>query len=181
MHELTKQARTPLGADEPQGLAVTRSLVGLDWLRPQLKPRAQSLHKRLHPTPAYEQVLTVQGMGKSWAQMIPLETGAISRFPTVGPSAAYCRCVDSTQRSNGQRTGTGNVKNGHPYVAWASMEAAPGALRCHPAAQRFDHRPFAQSRNKTSLARQAVAHQLVRAGYDRMRDLVPCEETTAFG
>jgi transposase len=45
--------------------------------------------------------------------------------------------VDSTELSNGKRKGTGNVKNGNPYLAWAYMEAAQFAMRFQPAAQRF--------------------------------------------
>jgi transposase len=162
-------------------LAVASSLVVLDCLRQQSKPLEKSVHKRLHHTPAYEQLLTVQGIGTILAQTITLETGAISRFPTGGHSASSCRCVDRTKRSNGKRKGTGNVKNGHPYWAWASMEAAQFALRVQPAAQRLYQRKLAKSRNKTILARKAVAHKLVRACYDMMRDLVPFEETKAFG
>jgi transposase len=103
--------------EETQVLAVTSSLVVLDCLRHQIKKLEQTVHQRLHRTPAYEQLLTVQGIGTILAQTITLETGAISRFPTVGHSASYCRCVDSTKMRNGNRKGTGNVKNGNPYLA----------------------------------------------------------------
>ena len=181
IQELTKQDLTTLLADETQGLAIASSLVVLDCLRQQIKTLEKSVHKRLHHTPSYEQLLTVQGIGTILAQTITLETGAISRFPTVGHYASYCRCVDSTKLSNGKRTGTGNVKNGHPYFAWASMEAAQFALRFQPAAQRFYQRKLAKSRNNAILARKAVAHKLVRACYYIRRDLVPFEETKAFG
>ena len=65
-------------------LAVTSSLVVLDCLRHQIKRLEQTVHKRLHHTPSYEQLLTVQGIGTILAQTITLETGAISRFPTGG-------------------------------------------------------------------------------------------------
>src|SRR6516165_8026823 len=181
LQELTKQELKSLLAEEPQVLAVTSSLAVLDCLRHQIKTLEKTVHKRLHHTPAYEQLLTVDGIGTILAQTITLETGAISRFPTVGNSASYCRCVDSTKISNGKRKGTGNVKNGHPYLAWASMEAAQFALRFQPAAQRFYQRKLAQSRNNTVLARKAVAHKLARACYYMMRDLVPYEATKAFG
>jgi hypothetical protein len=89
--------------------------------------------------------------------------------------------VDSTKLSNGKRKGTGNVKNGHPYLAWASMEAAQFARRFQPAAQRFYPRKLAQSRNNTIVARKAVAHKLARACYYLMRDLVPLEAAKACG
>jgi transposase len=160
---LTRQDLTTLLAEEAQVLAVTSSLAVLDCLKHQIKTLEQSVHKRLHHTPAYEQLLTVPGIGTILAQTITLETSAISRFPAVGHYASYCRCVDSTKISNGKRKGTGNVKNGNPYLAWAYMEAAQFALRFQPAAQRFYQRKLAQSRNNTVLARKAVAHKLARA------------------
>src|ERR671931_559426 len=181
IQELTKQDLTTLLAEETQVLAVTSSLMVLDCLRHQIKMLEQTVHKRLHHTPSYEQLLTVQGIGTILAQTITLETGAISRFPTVGNYASYCRCVDSTKISNGKRNGTDNVKNGNPYLAWASMEAAQFALRFQPEAQRFYQRKLAKSRNNTILARKAVAHKLSRACYYMMRDLVPFEATKAFG
>jgi len=115
MQELTKPELTTLLAEETQVLAVTSSLVVLDCPRHQIKMLEQSVHKRLHHTPSYEQLLTVPGIGPILAQTITLETGSLSRFPTVGNSASYCRCVDSAKLSNGKRKGTGNVKNGNPY------------------------------------------------------------------
>src|SRR5215475_12293977 len=92
MQELTKQELTTLLAEETQVLVVTSSLMVLDCLRQQIKTLEQTVHKRLYHTPSYEQLLTVQGIGTILAQTIALETGAISRFPTVGNYASYCRC-----------------------------------------------------------------------------------------
>ena len=165
IQELTKEDLSTLLAEASQVLAVTSSLVVLDCLWQQIKTLEKTMHKCLNHKPAYQQLLTVQGIGTILAQTIALETGAISRFPTVGNYASYCRCVDRTKISNGKRKGTGNVKNGHPYLAWASMEAAQCAMRFQPAVQRFYQRKLAQSRNNTVLARKAVAHKLARACY----------------
>jgi transposase len=85
IQELTQQELTTLLAEETPGLAVTRSLMVLDCLRPQSKMLEQTVHKRLHHTPSDEQLRTVQGIGTILAQTIALETGTISRFPSVGP------------------------------------------------------------------------------------------------
>jgi hypothetical protein len=50
-------------------------------LRQQIKTLEKTIHTCLHHTPAYEQLLTVQGIGTILAQTITLATGAISRFP----------------------------------------------------------------------------------------------------
>src|SRR3989442_544472 len=165
----------PAAIQQYSGLKYTDDHSDARWLAHLLRLT------RLHHTHSYEQLLTVDGIGTILAQAITLETGAISRFPTVGNYASYCRCVDSNKISNGKRKGTGNVKNGHPYLAWASMEAAQFAMRFQPEAQRFFQRKLAKSRNNTVLARKAVAHKLSRACYSLMRDLVPFEATKAFG
>jgi len=63
LHELTKQDRTTLLADEPPVRAVTSRLVGLDCLRHQIKTLDKTVHTRLHHTPSSEPLLTVQGIG----------------------------------------------------------------------------------------------------------------------
>jgi transposase len=181
IHALTKEERAGLLPEAAQVLAVTSSLAVLHCLRQQIKALEQAVHKRLKCTPSYQQLLTVDGIGAILAQTIALESGDMARFPTVGNSASYCRGVDSHKISNGKRKGQGNVKNGHPYLGWAYMEAAQFALRFHPRAQRFSQRKLAKSNNNTILARKAVAHKLSRACYYIMRALVPFEAMKAFG
>src|SRR5919197_544612 len=97
LRALTKHALEGLLPEVDQVLAVTSRLAVLDCLSQQIKTLEQTVHKRLKHTPAYEQLLTVQGIGTILAQTIALETGAISRFPSVGNYASYCRCVNSTK------------------------------------------------------------------------------------
>jgi transposase len=181
IRELTKQELEGLLSEVDQVLAVTSSLAVLDCLSQQIKTLEQTVHKRLKHTPAYEQLLTVDGIGTILAQTITLESGDMGRFPTVGNYASYCRCVNSTKISNGKRKGQGNVKNGNPYLGWAYMEAAQFALRFNARAQRFYQRKLAKSNNNTILARKPVAHKLARACYYIMRDLVPFDAMKAFG
>src|SRR5262245_31096842 len=83
IQELTKQELQSLLTEEAQVLAVTSSLTVLDCLKRQIKTLEQTVHKRLHHTPAFEQLLTVAGVGTILAQTITLETGDIHRFPMV--------------------------------------------------------------------------------------------------
>jgi transposase len=115
-----------------QVLAVTSSLAVLACLRQQMTTLAQAVMKRLKHSPAYEQLLTVDGSGAILAQTLVLETGHIGRLPTVGNYASYCRGVQSTKINHGKQPGRGNVKNGNPDLEWASMEAAPFAIRFSP-------------------------------------------------
>jgi transposase len=149
LRELTKHELEGVLPEVDQVRAVTSSLAVLDCLSQQIKTLEQTVHKRLKHTLAYEQLRTVDGIGTILAQTITLESGAMGRFPTVGNYASSCRCVHSTKISNGQRQGQGNVKNGHPYLGWAYMEAAQFALRFNDRAQRFYQRKLAKSNNNT--------------------------------
>src|SRR5215471_17349530 len=140
IRELTKQELEGLLPEPDQVLAVTSTLALLDCLSQQIKTLEQAVTKRLKHTPAYRQLLSVDGIGEILAQTIVLETGHIGRFPTVGDYASYCRCVQSTKISHGKRKGQGNIKNGHPYLEWASMEAAQCAISFSPRVQRFYQR-----------------------------------------
>ena len=179
IHALTLEEVERLLPEPDPVLAVISSLAVLPCLGPQIKTLEKAVRKRLKPTPAYEQLLTVNGIGTILAPTIVLETGAIGRFATVGTYASYCRCVRSTKISNGKRKGQGNVQNGNPYFEWAYIEAAQFAIRFSPQVQRFYQRQ--QSKSHLMIARKVVAHKLARAGYCIMRDLVPFEVHKAFG
>jgi transposase len=179
LNELTKEELQSMLPAADQVLAVPSSLAVLDCLRQQIKTLEHAIMQRLKHSPAYEQLLTVDGIGAILAQTIVLETGHIGRFPTVGNYASYCRCVKSIKISNGKRKGQGNVKNGNPYLEWAYMEAAQFAIRFSPTVQRFYQRK--QAKSHLMVARKAVAHKLARACYYIMRDLMPFDVHKAFG
>ncbi len=82
-------------------------------------------------------------------------------------------------RSSSYRKGQGNVKNGYPYLEWASREAAQFAMRFRPEVQRFYQRKAAKSHRM--VARKSVAHTLARACFYVMRDLVSFDVNKAFG
>jgi transposase len=179
IHKLSQKDLEGLLPEAEQALAVSSSLVLLACLRQQIKTLEQAVAKHLNHTPAYAQLLSVDGIGEILAQTIVLETGPIHRFASVGDYASYCRCVRSTKISNGKRKGKGNAKNGNPYLEWASREAAQFAIRLSPKVQRFYQRKAAKSH--VMVARKSVAHKLARACFYVMRDLVPFEVERAFG
>ena len=113
---------------------------------------------------------TVWGIGPILAMTVMLEVGDIKRFAKVGNFASYCRLVKTDRLSVGKRKGSGNAKNGNPYLSWAFSEAAHFAIRYHDAAKRF----YQRKRAKTNgiVAVRALAHKLARASYYVMRDKV---------
>jgi transposase len=177
--ELTPSALQGMLPKAEHVLAITSSLAVVHCLRQQIHTLEKTVNQHLKPTPAYGQLQTVEGIRTILAQTIVLETGDMGRFPPVGHYASYCRCVGSTKVSNGKRKGQGNVNNGHPYLEWASREAAQFAIRCSPLVQRFYQRK--QAKSHLMIARKAVAHTLARACYYMIRDLVPFDVHKAFG
>lgn len=127
----------------------------------------------------FELLRTARGIGQAIALTIMCEVGDIGRFPKVGNFASYCRCVRAMRLSNGKRKGSGNKRNGNPYLSWAFAEAAQCALRFEPLAKRFFDRKKAQT--NAIVARRALANKLARACYYVMRDQVPFDPSRVFG
>jgi transposase len=179
IHNLHKTDLEALLSDASQVLAVISSVKLLECLRQQITTLEQAVRKHLKHPPASEQLVRVKGIGEILAHTIILATGPVGRFPGVGNSASYCRGVSSTKRSHGKRKGQGHVKHGTPSLAWASREAAQVAIRFRPKIQRFSQRQA--SKHHVMVARNTGAHQLARACYDVMRDLVPFDVERACG
>ncbi len=113
---------------------------------------------------------TVWGIGPILALTVMLEVGDIKRFEKVGNFASYCRLVKTDRFSVGKRKGSGNAKNGNPYLSWAFSEAAHFAIRYHDAAKPFYQRKLAKKNGIVAV--RALAHKLARASYYVMRDKV---------
>ena len=127
----------------------------------------------------FRRLETVWGIGKVLALTIMYEVGDISRFAKVGNFASYCRLVKSDRLSDGKRKGSGNTKNGNPYLSWAFTEAAHFANRNRQPAKRFYQRKNAQRNGIVAI--RSLAHKLARASYYVMRDKVDFDPEKAFG
>ena len=97
----------------------------------------------------------------------------------MGNFASYCRLVKSARLSAGKRKGSGNKKNGNPYLSWAFSEAAHHANRRYEQARKY----FQRKRSKTNgiIAIRALAHKLARAAYYVMKDQVDFDPDKVFG
>jgi hypothetical protein len=137
MHALPLEERERLLPEPDPVLAVTSSPAVVHCLGQQSTTLAKAVRQPLQHAPPSEPLLTVDGKGTILAQTIGLETGALRRFAPVGNDPSYGRGVQRTQISHGKRQGQGNGNNGHPYLAWASREAAPCAIRFSPTVPRF--------------------------------------------
>ena len=80
IYEFTQADLEGLLPEAHQVLAVTSSLALLHCLRHQIKMLEKAVTTSLHHTPAYEQLLSVDGIGNILAQTIVLETAILAAF-----------------------------------------------------------------------------------------------------
>jgi len=147
---------------------LTHQIYRIDWV----------VQKKIQLKPQYRYLPSLFGVGKILSLTIMLETGPISRFPTVGDYASYCRKVPSRWTTNGKWKGSGNRKNGNKYLAWAYSEASEFARRLHPEARAYYQRKM--QKTNAAVAHSALAHKLTRAAYYVMKDQVPFEPKRLF-
>lgn len=165
--------------EEYRAFAITSSLRIIDALDTEIATIEKQVKNKIKLSQPFQLLQTVPGIGEILAMEIMLETGTISRFPSVGDFSSYCRCVNSVRISNGKKKGNGNRRNGNKYLSWAFVEAANFAIRFDPMINRFYQRK--QAKSKSVVARMAVAHKLARACYYMLRDQVPFDVTKCFG
>jgi len=165
--------------DPVEALGITCLLEPMKTLDGQIRIIEKKALARARLRDEFAPLLTVWGIGKILALTMMYEVGEISRFKKVGNFASYCRLVKSARLSAGKRKGSGNRRNGNPYLSWAFSEAAHFAVRYHPPAKKY----FQRKRSKTNgiVAIRALAHKLARASYYVMKDQVDFDSERVFG
>lgn len=129
--------------------------------------------------PEYQRLTEIPGIGKILGMTIALEAGDMTRFPSPGDFASYCRCVPSARTSNGKKKGENNSKAGNRYLAWAWVEAANFAVRYDEQARSYYQRKKAKANNM--VATKALACKLAKAAWHVMSKNVPYDAARVFG
>jgi transposase len=166
------------GGDTLRAMAMRSNLAVFRCLDEQIKELEHAVLAQAKLRPAFEQLLTVTGIGKILGMTIMYEAEPMERFAKVGNFASYARCVDSARTSNEKKKGEGNRKNGNKYLAWAFVEAAHFAVRYSERIRAFYQRKKAKRNGVVAI--KAVAHKLARACYHMLKDQAPFDEARAF-
>ena len=74
-------------------LSAQANLDTIIFLKQQIKLLEKAIEKKVKLNKAFQQLMTVPGIGLILAMTIMLEVGDIARFAQVGNFASYCRCV----------------------------------------------------------------------------------------
>jgi len=152
-------------------LSAQANLDTIVFLKQQIQRLEKTIQNKVKLNKAFQQLMTVPGIGLILAMTIMLEVGDIGRFAQVGNFASYSRCVSSQRLSDGKSKGHGNRKNGNRYLSWAFTEAAHLSRRYNEHFRSYYNRKVAQA--NTSLATKALSNKLARLCYYIMRDQVP--------
>ena len=152
-------------------LSAQANLDTIVFLKQQIQQLEKAIQKKVKLNKAFQQLLTVPGIGLILAMTIMLEVGDIGRFAQVGNFASYSRCVPANRLSDGKSKGHGNRKNGNRYLSWAFTDAAHFSRRYNENFRSYYNRKLAQA--NTSLATKALSNKLARICYYLMRDQVP--------
>ena len=159
-------------------LAIEASAYSIEVISHQLSELEKELLSCVKDCKAFALLRTISGVGPILAMTIFLETGDIRRFRKVGNYASYCRCVRSEWFSNDKKKGSGNRKNGNPYLSWSFTQAACRIRKNEPRAERFYQRKRKQCNH--ILAIRALSNKLARATYWILRNEKPFDTKLAF-
>ena len=150
------------------------NLESVRFLSGQIRTIEKAIIKEIEPTPSFELLRTVPGIGPILAMTIMLEAGDIRRFAKVGNFASYCRCVSTKRLSAGKSKGSGNR-----YLSWAFVEATHKTrLFCKRFGSYYKRKA---SQTNTSVATKALSNKLARICYYILRDQVPFREELVHG
>ena len=179
MYTWTEEDLEPLLDNRYTRLGISCMLEPVNAMTNQIAVIEKQVLKEAKLREEFRPLKTVWGVGDILALSIMYEVGNITRFPSVGNFASYCRLVDTDRLSNNKHKGKGNPKNGNPHLSWAFTEAAHFAKQHRPPAKRFCERK--QKSENAIVAIRALAHKLARASYYVLRDRVEFDPQRLFG
>lgn len=179
LKRLTPEQVVEQFSDPHLALAITSSLAVIRVLKEEIAGIENVVLKEAKLRPEFELLESIPGIGQTLALTIMYEAGSMIRFADAGHFCSYCRCVPSRHLSNGKVKGTGNVRNGNPYLSWAFIEAAHFAIRFEPLAKRFYERKKARTNELVAL--RTISHKLARAAFYVLQNQVPFRSAQAFG
>jgi len=160
-------------------LSAQSNISAMIYLEEQIKILEKQILKDSENSSAYQNLITVPGIGKILGLTIALETGNINRFKDVGNYVSYCRCVRSERFSNQKKKGNNNRKNGNKFLSWAFIEVAHKTRRYLPQADAF-YKKKSIKKNKI-VAIKALSHKIARACFHMMKNEEPFNVERVFG
>jgi transposase len=140
-----------------------RILAHIDFLDASIASLDDAVRECVGPfEPAVQLLVSMVGWQRRTAEVFLAETGGdMTRFPTAGHLASWCRVAPANKESAGKRRAAG-TKPGNTWLGRALIEAAQAASRTTGTYFAAQYRRIAPRRGPNKAA-VAVAHSMVVA------------------
>lgn len=149
-------------------------------LTKQIKKMEEHLHKYCRSKPAYFKLMQIPGVGKTYGQIILLESEGIERFPSYREYVSYSRLVPGSDNSGSRVRSGHNPNQGNGKLKNAYRQAAVHAVMFDRTIKHFFDRKLRVVHRK-NIAYAIVARKIAIGAYYVMRDNVAFDLKKLFG
>jgi transposase len=152
---------------EPWRSSVATSLFLIDVLEEQIAEIERELRRSGADHRYLQLLMSAPGIGWVLGYTIAAEIGEIERFRTPAKLVSYTGLCPRVRQSGEVDRRGALSKHGPAYLRWAMIEAAHGAIRCHPPYRELAERQRARlGRNRGgSVAAITIARKLAEASW----------------
>jgi len=147
---------------------LTAELDLLEHLEGQIKQADRWLRQVGRKDPRVARLMTIPGIGRSFAALLVSEIDDIRRFATAKKLHAYAGLVPSTYSSGGHTFHGRIIKAGNKYIRWAMVEAVWPAIQKDPDLYAYYYR--LAGRKGANPAKVATARRLLTIVYRVLKE-----------
>jgi len=140
----------------------------LEHLQGQIKQADRWLTQVGKKDPRVERLMSIPGIGRSFALLLVSEIDDIKRFASPKKLHAYAGLVPSTYASGGRTFHGRIIKAGNKYLRWAMVEAVWPAIQKDVELNQYYHR--LARRKGSNPAKVAAARRLLTIVYRVLRE-----------
>lgn len=151
-----------------------------DCLTTQIDIMEEHLHSLCKQKPGYARVMEIPGIGKTYGQIILLESEGIARFPSYREYVSYARLVPGANNSGSMVRSGHNPNQGNGKLKNAFRQAAIHAVMFNRSIKHFFDRKVRVVHRK-NIAYAIVARKLAIGAYYVMKNNTPFSLERLFG
>ena len=155
--------------DQNDRFILDSELTLLEQLQDQIKQADRWLFKVGRKDQRVRNLLSIPGIGRSFALLVVSEIDQIDRFASPKKLHAYAGLVPSTYSSGGRTFHGRIIKGGNKYLRWAMVEAVWPAIQKSLELNQYYHR--LADRKGANPAKVATARRLLTIVYRVLRDI----------
>jgi transposase len=154
---------------QPAGLLLKQQLEMLQAAQMRIKEDEVALREMIEPSAAYEQILSLPGMGPILTALVISEIDDIARFSSAQKLCGYAGLCPTTSSSGGKTYQGKLMRHCNKWLRWAFVEAAWVAVGCSAYFGDFYKKKRALGK-KANTAILAVARRMARIAWQLLTE-----------